>query len=173
MKTSFKIFISKYFVKESCIGSLELSSIPTSSMPFSFDTSRNFYLSNLLEIKIQKTEYDGEYFVNKSLIHVDDNSNYPTIELYIEKNNGAQDTFLYLKGTASHIPNEMFIPVNVIGDSNKKIRLAILPKTNLDFLLIEGICYQCDKVIHKQNGEVEINAKNGIDIDYFRKNCVF
>jgi len=173
MKTIFEIYESKYFTPQTRVGIMTLNYIPTSGLPFAFNPTNKFYLTNFLEVITDKTEKNGEYFVNGSVIYMDKSQNNQTIELFIEKNNDKADTLLYLRGVRNHTKEEIVTKIYLIGEVEAETKSTIVPITNLDFISINGMYYETEKVTYNQDGSIKINVINGVSLDSFRDGKVF
>jgi len=167
MRILFDIYESKDFAPDSKIGNITLYSVPT-SVPYPYGSDIRLYLTNFLEIKTEKPEKNGEYFVYRSVIYMDKQPKYPTIELYIEKDNVNTSTFLYLKGGMPSLANETFIKIKLIGDIETETKSLVLPRTTFDYIYINELYYQHNKLIYNQDGSVTIDVSNGISLTEFR-----
>lgn len=174
MRVSFEIFTNVSFTGNS-IGNILMDSIPTTSMPYSFGKySSDYYLTNYIDIYGTNNHiYNGTYFVIKSMMYVDNTQHpsYPPINLKIENISGGN--ILYLKGQITHVEREMLVTINLIGSIVRKFSSLIVPRTNLDFIVIGGFVYECNKVTYKMNGEVEIETINEKDLQAFYNSSSF
>jgi hypothetical protein len=170
MRISFDIHTSHLFTPESYIGCFKADSIPTTSVPLFFNTSNHFFLTNILSIETDKEgdKYNGEYFVNRSVVYLEDGKNYPPIELYIENHNEKKNTFLFLKGTTNYASTEMLIPVKLVGEIEAEMKSLVIPRTSLDFICVNEKYYQCHRVVYEKLGGVVIHTSNGMGLNSFR-----
>ena len=151
-------FICEFILKE----------FPAACNIFHMDFNTPHYLNNLLKIDTHGHWPNGEFYVQRSLINVD----YSEIELRLARYKGTDpiNSICFFKG--KYFASNTSFTVNLLFNEKflKQLRLSFTPKSNQDYLLIDGMVYEPNIVYYNGDGSVTIDLINEVTKEQFRRN---
>ena len=162
------IFHSSDYHPDSRICDFLFKELPTTCHSYYMVFGQSDYLNNLITIESDNETYDGNFFVQASLIDVDSSEIELRLSRYLEHK--SKSNVCFFKGKFQH-DNDL-LTVNLLFNSRplKDLKLQFIPRTNRDYLIVDWKVYQCNSVYYKKDGTILIDLINEYEVEKFREN---
>lgn len=164
MEIIFDVFTHPYEITTR-IGNFILKNYPVGSDYHSIDNGNYLYLKNILKVKTTDTKFNGDYYIEKTVITPQHN----LIEIRLKRIHGGIGTDLYLRGQNRNQKDYIVCDLLYNGTLLNKANMPIIPLINHDLILVEGKGYDCQAVFYNSDGSITIDLMNEMEEDKFRR----